>query len=452
MSKCRPRKGACARAPSPLAGAGKNAKTIEIARLILPCRTAGSRPEQRSGGCCAGDGGAARPMLPRRRQISRSCAACVSNGCRAPAAPRQAGAAASNERPKLTNRSASSNLAHRPPRRTSREQAGPIMDNITPRRPDALGVHSVDRFVFSVPDLAPAERSIARSASTCAATATASTSTRTAIRIAGAACTRTAQPKRLQYLSFGAYADDFDALAQRLRSARRRRRRIRCRTAQGVWTATPTARRSRSSSAPKVSPSQKRSRAAAGAARPASGAAPSRSARRAGAAAPPVARAAVHARRARARSRSTRDVLGPAPVRSFRRHHRVHARRRTRATITWSRSPSRTGPACIIRAGTSASIDDVGLGAEQMTAQGYTHGWGVGRHVLGSNYFYYVRDPWGSFAEYSYDIDFVPADVEWPAARSSAGGFVLRLGAAGPRRLHRQSRAPRPLNAARRRR
>jgi hypothetical protein len=27
-----------------------------------------------------------------------------------------------------------------------------------------------------------------------------------------------------------------------------------------------------------------------------------------------------------------------------------------------------------------------------------------------------VRDPWGSFAEYSYDIDFIPVDVEWPAA------------------------------------
>jgi catechol 2,3-dioxygenase-like lactoylglutathione lyase family enzyme len=61
-------------------------------------------------------------------------------------------------------------------------------------------------------------------------------------------------------------------------------------------------------------------------------------------------------------------------------------------------------------------FDDVGQGAELMKAKGYGHGWGVGRHVLGSNYFYYVQDPWGSWAEYSYDIDFVPADVDWPAA------------------------------------
>ncbi|MDM0103337.1 VOC family protein [Variovorax sp. J22R24] len=62
------------------------------------------------------------------------------------------------------------------------------------------------------------------------------------------------------------------------------------------------------------------------------------------------------------------------------------------------------------------SIDEVGRGMEQMYAAGYPRGWGVGRHVLGSNYFYYVRDPWGSHAEYSYDIDYVPGGFEWPAA------------------------------------
>ena len=59
------------------------------------------------------------------------------------------------------------------------------------------------------------------------------------------------------------------------------------------------------------------------------------------------------------------------------------------------------------------SLDQVGNGMEQMYAAGYGDGWGVGRHVLGSNYFYYVRDPWGSFCEYSFDIDFVPATLEW---------------------------------------
>ncbi len=60
-------------------------------------------------------------------------------------------------------------------------------------------------------------------------------------------------------------------------------------------------------------------------------------------------------------------------------------------------------------------IDEIGLGAEQMKAAGYDVGWGVGRHVVGSNYFCYIRDPWGSFTEYSYDIDFIGAETEWPA-------------------------------------
>jgi catechol 2,3-dioxygenase-like lactoylglutathione lyase family enzyme len=61
------------------------------------------------------------------------------------------------------------------------------------------------------------------------------------------------------------------------------------------------------------------------------------------------------------------------------------------------------------------SIDQVGLGMKQMNEAGHTYGWGVGRHVLGSNYFRYTRDPWGSYVEYSYDIDFVPHDLQWPA-------------------------------------
>ncbi len=59
------------------------------------------------------------------------------------------------------------------------------------------------------------------------------------------------------------------------------------------------------------------------------------------------------------------------------------------------------------------SLDDVGEGSEQLRTAGYPDGWGVGRHVLGSNYFYYARDPWGSFAEYSFDIDYVAKGKDW---------------------------------------
>lgn len=63
-----------------------------------------------------------------------------------------------------------------------------------------------------------------------------------------------------------------------------------------------------------------------------------------------------------------------------------------------------------------ASIDAIGLGAEHMRDKGFDRGWGFGRHVLGSNWFHYVRDPWGSYSEYSAGIDYVPADFTWPSA------------------------------------
>lgn len=64
----------------------------------------------------------------------------------------------------------------------------------------------------------------------------------------------------------------------------------------------------------------------------------------------------------------------------------------------------------------TASIQDIGLGAMRMHDKGYQKGWGLGRHVLGSNYFHYIMDPWGSFAEYSCDIDYIGKEARWDAA------------------------------------
>lgn len=63
-----------------------------------------------------------------------------------------------------------------------------------------------------------------------------------------------------------------------------------------------------------------------------------------------------------------------------------------------------------------AAMEDVGLGWMQMQQAGYSRAWGPGRHVLGSNYFCYVQDPWGSWCEYSADMDYVSAGEQWPAA------------------------------------
>jgi catechol 2,3-dioxygenase-like lactoylglutathione lyase family enzyme len=93
------------------------------------------------------------------------------------------------------------------------------------------------------------------------------------------------------------------------------------------------------------------------------------------------------------------------------------------------------------------SLDDVGEGSEQMRAAGFTEGWGVGRHVLGSNYFYYVRDPWGSFAEYSFDIDFVPADGSWVAGDYPPEDSFYLWGPAVPDWFVLNTEAPVPVVA-----
>ena len=94
------------------------------------------------------------------------------------------------------------------------------------------------------------------------------------------------------------------------------------------------------------------------------------------------------------------------------------------------------------------SVDEIGAGAMHMLDKGFAKGWGLGRHVLGSNYFHYVQDPWGSFSEYSADIDYIPATCDWPAAiirrkiRSMPGARTFRRTSSTitrPERLLRRS-------------
>lgn len=61
------------------------------------------------------------------------------------------------------------------------------------------------------------------------------------------------------------------------------------------------------------------------------------------------------------------------------------------------------------------SINGIGLGAMHMADKGYSKGWGLGRHVLGSNYFHYMQDPFGSWCEYSADIDYISVNHDWDA-------------------------------------
>lgn len=65
------------------------------------------------------------------------------------------------------------------------------------------------------------------------------------------------------------------------------------------------------------------------------------------------------------------------------------------------------------------NIDELGIGGARMIDKGYRDGWGFGRHVIGSNFFHYIRDPWNSLAEYSCDIDHIPDGADWKARNYS---------------------------------
>jgi catechol 2,3-dioxygenase-like lactoylglutathione lyase family enzyme len=75
-------------------------------------------------------------------------------------------------------------------------------------------------------------------------------------------------------------------------------------------------------------------------------------------------------------------------------------------------------------------VDAVGRAAASMVAADPTrHTWGLGRHAIGSNYFWYLRDPAGNFAEYTSDLDVIVDDEAWRVASSMA---VEGLAAWGP--------------------
>lgn len=59
-------------------------------------------------------------------------------------------------------------------------------------------------------------------------------------------------------------------------------------------------------------------------------------------------------------------------------------------------------------------VDEIGLGAQQLLSKDPSrHVWGFGRHYVGSNFFWYFRDPAGNFAEYYADMDCIPDDQMW---------------------------------------
>jgi len=288
-----------------------------------------------------------------------------------------------------------------------------VSDNSASRRAGVVAVHSVNRFVFSVPDLAEAEAfyrafglDVRRDGKRLDLYTIGHPHCWAQVVASGA-------PKRLEYISFGCFADDLVPLRDRIARAG-------CACAphplsdgQGLWLCNPDGIPLQVLVTPKVSPSAKTVHRPRPPVPPGHGAAPNRSAN------------------ARVQPRALSHVLFFTPDVSrmlgfLQDLLGLRLSDRSGELIAFLHTPHGSDHHLVAFAKSQApglhhsswdvgSLDEVGSGAEQMRAAGHTRGWGLGRHVLGSNYFHYVRDPWGSYAEYTFDIDFVPADLDWPA-------------------------------------
>jgi hypothetical protein len=79
-------------------------------------------------------------------------------------------------------------------------------------------------------------------------------------------------------------------------------------------------------------------------------------------------------------------------------------------------------------------VDAVGAAASALVAADpKRHAWGLGRHGIGSNYFWYLRDPAGNFAEYTSDLDVVADDEAWRVASSLPAHGLAAWGPPVPR-------------------
>jgi catechol 2,3-dioxygenase len=281
------------------------------------------------------------------------------------------------------------------------------------RRPGELGVHSLDHFHFSVPDLSAAQNFYSEFGLDLQVGAN-----RIAMRTFGSpqvwGTIGEGPRKKLGYLSFGAFEDDIDRFAKRLQEMGVARldppRGV---DSNGLWFHDHDGTPIEIKAAAKSSPDEKSAfnQPSVG---PCQRGAPSRSGAK-----------RTYPRRLAHVLIFTRDVrkaidfytrvlgmrLSDHSGDNIAFLHGIHGSDHHMIAFARSNAPGHHHFSWDV-----GSVDEIGMGAMHMLDKGYAKGWGLGRHVLGSNFFHYVQDPWGSFCEYSADIDYVPADYDWPAA------------------------------------
>lgn len=78
-------------------------------------------------------------------------------------------------------------------------------------------------------------------------------------------------------------------------------------------------------------------------------------------------------------------------------------------------------------------VDDVVRRGQRMVdADPDRHMWGIGRHAIGSNWFWYLRDPSGTFVEYTADIDRISEQDLYRPKEWSGHEFLYSFGPPTP--------------------
>ena len=80
--------------------------------------------------------------------------------------------------------------------------------------------------------------------------------------------------------------------------------------------------------------------------------------------------------------------------------------------------------------------DEVGRGGralvEKTRERALNGDWGFGRHTIGSNFFHYIQDPWGSWFEYYSDMDYIDDHALWTPTNYEMQDSLANWGPAAP--------------------
>lgn len=76
--------------------------------------------------------------------------------------------------------------------------------------------------------------------------------------------------------------------------------------------------------------------------------------------------------------------------------------------------------------------DEVGRGGRALVGQAGRGDWGFGRHTIGSNFFHYIQDPWGSWFEYYSDMDHIDDHSLWQPTNYAMEDSLASWGPAVP--------------------